>query len=292
MVVCGYIFIPMEKKYLNFRKHIYTAYLKNKRPHLPWRKTRDPYHILVSEVMLQQTQVSRVLEKYVEFLHLFPTLKDLAAAKPHQVLTAWQGLGYNRRALFLQRTAKEVVDVHGGVFPTTRDALLSLPGIGQSTAGAILNFAFNIPTPFIETNIRSVFIYHFFKKSSSVRDIDILHLVEKTLDVKKPRTWFYALYDYGTELKATLGKEKLTLHKKSSSYTKQSTFKGSNRELRGAIIRIYTRIPKKVYSVEQLQSADSTLSSVSSEKVLHILQTLVIEGFLQKGKKPGLFGIL
>jgi A/G-specific adenine glycosylase len=123
---------------------------------LPWRRTRDPYYVLVSEIMLQQTQVDRVLPKYHAFLERFPTLADLAAAAPGDVIRAWAGLGYNRRALNLQRTAQAVLNEHGGKFPQTPDELQRLPGIGPYTAGAVACFAFERDVAFMDTNIRRV----------------------------------------------------------------------------------------------------------------------------------------
>lgn len=123
---------------------------------LPWRRTRDPYHILVSEIMLQQTQVDRVIPKYLAFLEAFPTLEALAAAPTAEVIRLWQGLGYNRRAVNLQRAARAVRDEHGGSFPREVEALRRLPGIGPYTAGALACFAFEQDVAFMDTNIRRV----------------------------------------------------------------------------------------------------------------------------------------
>ncbi len=211
-----------------FKKTIQNYYNTNKRD-FPWRNTSNPYMILVSEIMLQQTQTSRVLTKYNEFIKKFPTIKKLAYATQSEVLTMWQGLGYNRRALNLKKTAELIYKNHKGVFPKEYKELMKLPGIGQSTAGALLNFSFNTPTPFIETNIRAVYLHFFFKHSTLVSDQEILTLVDRTMDTKNSKDWFYALYDYGAYLKSSLGKNKLKLHTKSKSYTKQKPFKGSNK---------------------------------------------------------------
>lgn len=251
---------------------------------MPWRETADPYRILVSEVMLQQTQVSRVIPKYEEFLKAFPTAQALAAAAPSAVLRLWQGLGYNRRALNLKKAAETICDQklgHKGRFPEDRDALIGLPGIGQSTAGAIMNFAFNKPTAFIETNIRAVFLYFFFKGSSSVSDTDIYALVEETIDSKRPREWFYALYDYGTMLKSTLGKERSALHKQSKHYSKQSAFKGSNRELRSSIVKHALAHPSKPLTAESLYKTLKA-SAHPLESVRKNLLALEKEGFIEK----------
>jgi A/G-specific adenine glycosylase len=215
-----------------FRGLIYEHYLANPRP-LRWRDTSDPYAILVSEVMLQQTQVDRVRGKYTEFLHRFPDVHTLAAASLPEVLTAWQGLGYNRRAIALHRCAQAVMTGHGGRLPAEVTDLEALPGIGTYTARAIATFAFRQPTIFIETNIRTVFIHHFCHDRQGVHDREILPLVEQTLDRDNPRGWYYALMDYGVMLK----KAHPNPGRRSAHHVRQSPFKGSNRELRSRILR-------------------------------------------------------
>lgn len=222
----------MEDPYASFKRKIRTHYRKHGRI-FPWRKTKDPYRILVSEMMLQQTQVSRVLPKYIAFVERFPSVEDLANASLSDVLMLWQGLGYNRRARYLHRTAQTVVSRHNGIIPREKKELMSLPGVGVYTAGAIRAFAFNQADVLIETNIRTVFIHFFFQNKKEVHDRDILLLAEKTMDRKEPREWFNALMDYGSMLKETGEK----LNAKSVHYTKQSAFAGSDRELRGRIIR-------------------------------------------------------
>lgn len=298
------------KQLRKFEREIWNYYNGSKRD-LPWRRTTDPYHILVSEVMLQQTQVARVIPKYQEFIKKFSNIESLANASKAEVLTLWQGLGYNRRALFLKRTSETLLEQSilknqkRPQFPTTREELLKLPGIGQSTAGALLAFAFNTPVPFIETNIRAVFLYFFFKESSSVSDIHIYELLQETLNHKKqkenPREWYYALYDYGVMLKAKLGREKTALHKQSKHYNKQSTFKGSNREIRGAILRLFTKHPKitkrEICTLLNAELPHRTPADISKQ-VASSLASLEKEGFIQKtdaktsktGTKPSLRG--
>jgi A/G-specific adenine glycosylase len=219
-------------KLIKFRKEIWAYYKKSGRK-MPWREEEDPYKVLVSEIMLQQTQVARVVTKYNEFLKVFPTIKKLSLANGHEVLKLWSGLGYNRRALNLQKLARILMQSYHGKIPQNKEELVSLPGIGDATAGAIRAFAFNFPEIFIETNIRRVYIHFFFPKSKKVSDNKIRTLVEKTLDRKNPRLWYYALMDYG----AMLGQLKINPNTKSFSYRKQPKFKGSNREIRGAILR-------------------------------------------------------
>jgi A/G-specific adenine glycosylase len=233
-----------------FRDKIWEYHSKNRRD-LPWRRTQDPYKILVSEIMLQQTQVKRVLLKYKSFLKRFPTLKSLAEAPLRDVLIEWQGLGYNRRGSNLKKTAEFIRKEFNGKFPKTFEELIKLPGIGQSTAGALLNFCFNTPTVFIETNIRSVFLYFFFKDSSDVSDTLIREKVEYTLVHTNSREWYYALYDYGTMLKLSKDPATRIIHRVSKHYKKQSRFQGSNRETRSQILKCILA-SKSALSIEKI----------------------------------------
>ncbi len=209
-----------------------TNYRENGRD-LPWRKTRDPYKILVSEIMLQQTQVPRVLEKYPAFLNAFPDFKSLAEAPQTKLLKVWQGMGYNRRALNLQKTAQGVISDFNGKLPNKADDLISLPGIGPATAADITAFAYNRPAVVIETNIRAVFIHMFFPDRENIHDADIIPLIEKTMDRKKPCDWYNGLMDFGTVLKSMFKNPA----RKSRHYTKQSRFEGSNRQVRSRILK-------------------------------------------------------
>jgi A/G-specific adenine glycosylase len=215
-----------------FQKLIYDFY-RNYARDLPWRKTDNPYHILVSEIMLQQTQVERVREKYDQFIRTFPDFFSVSKAPLRDILQVWQGLGYNRRALALKKIADMVISHFNGHLPRTYDELITLPGLGRATASAIISFAYNRPTIFIETNIRTLFIHFFFQDENNVQDKDIIPLIEKTLDKSNPRKWYYALMDYGAYLK----KRARDLNKKSAHYQKQNSFGGSNRQIRGMIIR-------------------------------------------------------
>jgi A/G-specific adenine glycosylase len=213
-------------------------YKNNGRGHLPWRKTKDPYKILVSELMLQQTQVARVLPKYQSFLKHFPTFAALAKAPLSEVLSEWQGLGYNRRAKFLHHAAKVVVGEHKGKFPKNPEVMQILPGIGHYTARAISAFAFNKPEVFIETNIRTVFIHHYYSsilQNTRITDAELLPLIERDLKKSKmePRDFYAALMDYGSYLKAS----GVRVNNKSAHYTKQSKFEGSARQKRAALLR-------------------------------------------------------
>lgn len=217
-----------------FQQFILWWYSQYGRTNLPWRKTHDPYHILVSELMLQQTQVDRVIPKYNAFLAQFPTVQTLAAASLGEVLMQWQGLGYNRRAKYLHLLAQQVVREQSGVFPRTEKELLALPGIGPYTAAAIVTFAHNKPITVIETNIRAVYIYHFYPEKHQVEDGQLLPLITQSVYAEDPRLWYSALMDYGSTLKKIFPNPT----RRSKTYAKQSTFAGSLRQARGEIIRI------------------------------------------------------
>lgn len=226
-----------------FQSIIYEYYTTHKRP-FPWRETHDPYQIMVSEFMLQQTQTDRVTPKYLRFIEKYPTVQDLAKADFKDILQMWSGLGYNRRALALKKSAEYIVDQFNGNIPTNERQLQMLPGVGPYTAAAICAFAFNKPTLLIETNIRTVFIYFFFQNATQVHDNDIVPLILKTMDATNPREWMYALMDYGVMLK----KRFVNPGRKSKLYTHQTPFHGSPRELRGKILRLlidYDRLSEK-----------------------------------------------
>ena len=223
-----------------FRRRVWAHDRRHYRS-LPWRETNDPYAILVSEVMLQQTQVTRVGNYYGRFLARFPDPATLAAAPLAAVLELWSGLGYNRRALALHRAAGVLEREHAGVMPADRDALLRLPGVGPATAGALLAFAFARPAVFIETNIRRLFLHQYFPAAATVPDAALLPLVARTLDRRQPRRWYYALMDWG----AALGQQRAgNPNRRSAHYSRQSpAFAGSRRELRGRVIRAAHRAP-------------------------------------------------
>jgi A/G-specific adenine glycosylase len=216
-----------------FREMVLAGYRRSGRK-LAWRSTTDPYRILVSEIMLQQTQVERVEQKYPPFLQAFPDFPALASAPLPEVLAAWQGMGYNRRAIALQQCAQRVVGEHGGNLPADPGILATFPGIGRATASSICAFAFAMPVVFIETNIRRVFIHFFFSDADTVADAAILPLAERALYREDPREWYNALMDLGTALKKSVPNP----NRRSAHYTKQSVFHGSDREIRGTILKI------------------------------------------------------
>lgn len=223
-----------------FRALVRNFYKKHGRHTLPWRKTRDPYHILVSEIMLQQTQVDRVIPYFTAWLTLFPDVHALAKAPLGKVLRAWQGLGYNRRGKMLHETAKRVVKEYGGVFPQTREALEALPGIGAYTAGAVSAFAYNQDVVFVETNIRTAITHHFFPDRKEVDDAHVRTVLEKVLPKGGAHEWYSALMDYGAHLKKT----GVRLNSRAKGYVPQKKFQGSGREARGAILKALAVEPK------------------------------------------------
>jgi A/G-specific adenine glycosylase len=215
-----------------FQKTIWEYYREHGRE-LPWRGRITPYRVVVSEVMLQQTQVGRVLQKYPLFLRAFSGFTSLSRSSLREVMVVWQGLGYNRRAKYLRELARVAVREYRGRLPRDYGALSKLPGIGAHTAGAVCAFAWNMPVVFLETNIRSVFLHFFFSGREGVKDSEILPLVESTLDRENPREWYWALMDYGAMLKL-LGENP---SRRSAHYVKQSPFAGSDREIRGGVMR-------------------------------------------------------
>ena len=233
------IVFEMGSKECDFVEMVWQYYRQHGRHDLPWRQPSQlkPYNILVSEVMLQQTQVERVLPKYRMFIKAYPNAKRLAAAPLSEVLRHWQGLGYNRRAKLLHQCAKQIPDTCFGMCQSTCHELQQLPVIGPYTAGAIMAFACNQAVPFIETNIRTVYLHHFFSDQSDVSDREILQYIETTLDQENPREWYWALMDYGSHLKRAYGNQ----NHRSRHHTKQSQFKGSDRQVRGAIVRVLAR---------------------------------------------------
>jgi A/G-specific adenine glycosylase len=269
-----------------FKKTIWAYYRRAERRNLLWRHTCDPYAILVSEIMLQQTQVSRVEEYYEKFIKRFPDFRALARAKTSDVLLTWQGLGYNRRAMFLKRTAEIVVARHDGRLPRERAALEQLPGIGKGTSGSLMAFAFNKPEIFIETNIRRVFIHFFFPKRRNVTDAELTRYIERSVDRKNPREWYWALMDYGAAMSAAgaaipvsaaaAATPRANPNRRSAHYKKQLPFAGSNRELRGKIMRSTLSQKRNKMSAKELLKE----LAVSRERFIDIIEDLAKEGFI------------
>lgn len=254
-----------------FRSLIYNYFDAHGRQ-LPWRADYAPYHIYVSEVMLQQTQVDRVIDKFTSFIERFPDLPALAAAPLDAVMAQWQGLGYNRRATALRGAAKILCLSGNGTIPQTPEALQQLPGIGPATAASIAAFAYNQPTLFLETNIRTVFIHHFFADKSDVPDSELLPLANLALDTASPRRWYSALMDYGTMLKKQVG----NLTRKSTTYQKQSPFIGSRRQMRGKILKLL--VERKAITI----AAMSRVLQREAGELGELLAQLIAEGMVEK----------
>ncbi len=249
-------------------------YAKNGRD-LPWRRTTDPYSILVSEVMLQQTQVDRVMKKYPFFLETFPDFSTLAGAPLADVLSVWQGMGYNRRAIALRDCAFRVCSEFAGTLPRVVETLETLPGIGHATASSICVYAFNQPLVFIETNIRRVFIHHFFNDQEVVTDTEILPIVRRALCGKDPRTWYNALMDYGTELKKTVPNP----NRRSRHYTRPAAFEGSDRKIRGRILKILLKRRRMTRTEIHAALAEDP------RRVNQLIRNLVEEGFITQSDR-------
>jgi A/G-specific adenine glycosylase len=254
-----------------FRTLVYRYYDEYGR-RFPWRNTRNPYRILVSEVMLQQTQVDRVVEKYESFVKRFPDIPALACAPLDEVLSVWKGLGYNRRCLALKRSAELILDEYGCVVPDTLAELIKLPGVGPATAAGIRCFAYGKPALYLETNIRTLFIHLFFSGRERVHDGEILPLLERTLERDDPRNWYFALMDYGAMLKREVG----NLSNRSSHYVKQPPFKGSDRQLRGRILELL--LANRSQTTKQI--ANSLREDTG--RVAKIITSLEWEGFIQR----------
>lgn len=236
---------------------------------MPWRRDTRPYYVLVSELMLQQTQVARVIPKFEAFIKRFPDEKTLAAATLAEVLSLWQGLGYNRRAKYLHDSAKMIRNELDGAFPDTEAELLKLPGVGKNTAGAQLAYAYNQPSIFVETNIRAVFIHHFFTEDFGVNDRQIVELLDTTIDREHPREFYWALMDYGSWLK----QQGVRTNHKSRHYKKQSALTGSVREMRGWIIAALRQA--------SLSEAELSVAVHADERYTRALEGLRRDGLVE-----------
>jgi A/G-specific adenine glycosylase len=235
----------------------------------PWRGT-DPWGVMVSEFMLQQTQTDRVIRYWEKWMRRWPVPQALAAASMEDALKNWSGLGYNRRCFYLKNSAAIIAEEHNGRVPDTPDVLRLLPGVGPYIAGAVACFAYNYPSVFIETNIRSTIIHCFFPDRDNVKDAEIVPILEKALYRKDPRTWHYALMDYGASLK------KLTKNpnRRSAHYVRQSPFIGSFRQARGKVIRTLADMGSS--NAEEIRLA----CGINEEKLYRVLERLEKESLV------------
>ncbi|MGE4584378.1 MAG: DNA repair protein [Sphaerochaeta sp.] len=256
----------------DFRTRILNFYARYGRK-FAWRETNDPYHILLSEVMLQQTQTNRVAPKYALFLSLWPTFRDLAGAPLDELLFHWKGLGYNRRALNLRKSAK-MTEAWGWTIPSDPELIASLPGVGKSTSAAILAFSYQKQAIYLETNIRRVLLTCFFSDREQVKDKELESLLALLLEgVDDYRQWYYALMDYGVLLKQLLPNANV----RSAHYAKQGRFEQSNRQLRGQIIHLLSDTGAK--SSDELMRI---LAHFTGERIEYCLSQLCTEGFVQE----------
>ena len=227
--------LPTAQQISAFQKKMLRFYRLHGRHTLPFRKTQNPYRIAVSEIMLQQTQVDRVIPFYRAWITKWPSWRSLAIAPTRSLLASWSGLGYNRRALHLRDAARIISKRYHGKFPTSATILESLPGFGPYTARAVLIFAFNANEVTVDTNIRRVLIYELHMPPTlSVQAT--WQLAKRVLPLGKSRDWHNALMDYAA-LRLPKTPHILPL-------SKQKPFKGSLREIRGAIIRELTSQPR------------------------------------------------
>ncbi|MBQ3385807.1 MAG: adenine glycosylase [Eggerthellaceae bacterium] len=252
---------------------------------MPWRRICDAYGILVSEVMLQQTQVARAMERWPRFMAKFPTVDALAAADTAEVLTEWQGMGYNRRALNLKRACEQVSAQLAGVLPETAEELQSLPGIGPATAAGVVAFAYDKPAVYLETNVRTVFIHEFFADAPKVSDSQLIPLVRDCCPDAGVRTWYYALLDYGAYLKASLGRQ-ADPARRSSSYARQSPFEGSHRQRRASLLREVLASPGIAYDEAHRRLSATEIEagrqSVDAREFASLVDELAAEGFFSQ----------
>lgn len=274
----------MNPQYQDFYDTVLDYYQTHGRHDLPWRVDISPYRVLVSEVMLQQTQVERVIPFFERWMGELPTWEALAVAPQTQVLKLWKGLGYNSRALRLQKLATMVMAEHDGVLPSDFKTLCTLPGIGSYTAAAVRAFAFNAYTPLIETNVRRVFIHHFFAEQDDVKDSDILSIINNMGEIKNPREWYSALMDYGNTLPKVI---KNNPNRRSKHYAKQSRFEGSDRQIRGAMLDILLNAKSHTMSKTSLyKKLGETLNNTEQEQRFNkIIANLEAEGFIRKEKR-------
>jgi A/G-specific adenine glycosylase len=277
----------LNTKVKKFQELIWAHYKQRQRGSLLWRTNTSDYYVCISEIMLQQTQVDRVIPFFNNWIQHFPNWQALSAASQVSVLKHWKGLGYNSRALRLHALSKQVVSQYGSILPVDYETLTGLPGIGPYTAGAIMAFVYNKPVIMIETNIRRVFLYHFFQGLHNIHDRDILPIIEQSLPNKKTREWYWALMDYGSYLgkELKIDGKKFNPNTASRHYIRQSKFTGSDRQIRGKILEVLLQPPDSAVSLENIAQKLSGITT-DTERIFGIVQVLIQEGFVieKRGK--------
>ena len=261
------------------------AWYEPRRRAYPWRATRDPYRILVSEVMLQQTQASRVVSVYRDFIRSFPSVRALAHASRRDVVSAWGGLGYNRRAIALANAARRVVEEHGGRIPTDPTAMCSLPGVGPYTSAAVASIAFGEPVAAIDTNVRRI-VSRVFDGTDDATPARVRELADAWLDLSDPGGWNQALMDLGREVcrprprcgvcplgpscrSVALGVEP------SPPRPRPEPFEGSMRQVRGAVVRALRDRPSATIA------ALAEITGLDAERVAEAVRRMTDEGLLE-----------
>ena len=258
---------------VHFRRRVLDHYRRYGR-RFPWRQTRNPYRILVSEFMLQQTQTSRVINHFKPFINRFPNVNSLATADRKDVLVMWSGLGYYRRAVALHRTADVVIHRFRGHVPQDTADLGSLPGVGPATTGAVQAFGFGLPAVFVETNIRRAVLHEFYPNREQISDRELLPLLAEALDRSDPRRWYWALMDYGAHLARTIPNP----NRRSAHYSQQNSFEGSNRQQRGRILKMLAN--KGPLHVDHLIALIEARDHPYSQQVTRNLDTMRVEGLV------------
>lgn len=260
----------LEPQKISRFRHFIWDFFRDHGRSFPWRETRDPYRILVSEMMLQQTQTERVLPKYLQFIDVYPDMPSLSRAQFGEVYPLWQGLGYNRRCLALIAIASRCVEEFGGAIPNCTRTLLSFPSVGPATAAALKAFAWGEPSLYLETNIRRVLLHVWHNRESGVPDRKLLETLEQVMDKDDPRMWYYAMMDYGVHLRKAVANP----NTRSRHYTRQKPFKDSDREIRGMVLRILSKKHSATLQ-EIVQIADMPLGRVE-----YNLNSLVRDGMV------------
>jgi A/G-specific adenine glycosylase len=255
-----------NQEIIKFQNEVFSFYHSQGRS-LPWRKTTDPYKILLSEYMLQQTQVSRVIHYYEKWITKWPTIIFLAGASRKNVLQAWMGLGYNSRGINLHRAAQKIVDDYDGDVVQAMKHYKDIPGVGKYTSRAVQIFATNADIVTVDTNIRRILIYR-FQLAENIPDTELWTLAEQCLPHGSSRDWHNALMDYGALF---LTSKKTGIPPK----TKQLRFQGSDRQIRAKILRQLINQPLSSTDISKKYDVDPKRLELIIDKM--VKQTLIVK---------------